>query len=83
MFTVTVGRSATSVKVRVEGQGCRFVLSQWSRSLFLGHGQLRIIFPQSILQCNLCRNTVLCKIIQFRKRSYDDYDHAFGVSNHF
>ena len=38
----------------------RFVLSQGSRSFF---GQWRIIFPQSILKCNVCKYTVLYKII--------------------
>ena len=46
---ITVGRSATAVKVKVKGQGYRFVFSQWSRSLSLVNGQWHITFPQLIL----------------------------------
>ena len=51
--TLIVGWSVTTVKVKVKGQGCRFVLNQWSRSLFLTlSGQWHIILPQLILKSN-------------------------------
>ena len=51
----------TAFKVKVREQGCRFVLSQGSKSLFLVNNQWGIIFSQLILKCNLCKYTVLYK----------------------
>ena len=40
---IPVGRSATAVKVKVKGQGCRFVLSQWSSQVTI-FGQWSMVY---------------------------------------
>ena len=60
---LTVGRSVTMVKAKIKGRGRKFMLSQWSRSLFLVNGQWHIVFSQSILRSNLCKYMALYKVI--------------------
>ena len=79
---LTVGRSVTTVKARVKGQGYKFVLSQWSRSLFWSMVNDTLYFHNQFwgaIYANIWHYTKLYVAYNFGRDLKDSCNHIIGV----